>query len=230
MARASSRLEKPVALSGAAISAAAEELGVPLSLSQADLLARYAALLQQWNAVHNLTSLGSPAEILTHHLLDSLAILPSIDDIVGQKPLSVLDVGSGGGLPGIPLAVARPAFDVTLIDKVGKKVAFLTQAALELALPNAHALHGRVEAIALPRFTLVVSRAFASLAQFVAVTKGAVAADGWWAAMKGALPRAELDALRTAHPEVRVVDAIRLRIPRLEAERHLILLQRPRCP
>ena len=105
-----------------------------LSESQSDALARYAALLLRWNAVHNLTAIETPAQVLSHHLLDSLAIVPEIQRVAGDRSMRVLDVGAGGGLPGIPLAIAVPILHVTLIDKVQKKVAFLTQAKLELAL------------------------------------------------------------------------------------------------
>jgi 16S rRNA (guanine527-N7)-methyltransferase len=206
--------------------AAAAEVGVPLTDAQAEALVRFAALLRRWNAVHNLTAV-EPADILTHHLLDSLAILPSIYTIFPEKALTLLDVGAGGGLPGVPLALAEPAFSVSLVDKVAKKAAFLTQAIVELSLRNAQALNGRVETLQLPPFDLVVSRAFASLAEFVRLTRHLVKPRGWWAAMKGVLPRAEIEELRRAHPEVRAVDAIKLDIPRLGAERHLILLQRP---
>jgi 16S rRNA (guanine527-N7)-methyltransferase len=227
VAQDNSRLESAAALDGAAIRVAAAELGIRLTELQGDALARYAALLRRWNAVHNLTAIGTPAEVLSHHLLDSLSIVPAIDGIVGERRVTLLDVGSGGGLPGIPLAIARPSLDVLLLDKVQKKTAFLTQAIVELGLSNAHAIHGRVEALAREPFTLVVSRAFASLEEFVRLTRHLVAPGGWWLAMKGVLPTAEIGALRSAHPEVRLVDAIKLSVPRLGAERHLILLQRP---
>lgn len=214
-----------VPLSAEQISAASLELGFELSSAQADVLAGYAALLLRWNAVHNLTAIRSPAEVLTHHLLDSLSIVPEVKRIasVGAQ---VLDVGAGGGLPGIPLAVALPHLRITLLDKVRKKVAFLSQARLELALTNVECLHGRVEELAAtPPFDLIVSRAFASLPELVRLTRHALANGGWWCAMKGTRPTAELDALKTQAPDVRVVDQIRLRVPHLDAERHLILLQ-----
>jgi 16S rRNA (guanine527-N7)-methyltransferase len=111
-------------VASAAIAAGAAELGVALSVPQADCLARFAALLQRWNAAHNLTAIESPARILSHHLLDSIAIVRPIATIFGQKQLNVLDVGAGGGLPGIPLAIAAPGWNVSLVDKVSKKTAF----------------------------------------------------------------------------------------------------------
>ncbi|MGE5161032.1 MAG: 16S rRNA (guanine(527)-N(7))-methyltransferase RsmG [Betaproteobacteria bacterium] len=206
--------------------AGAAELGVELSAEQADQLVRFAALLVRWNAVHNLTAIDSPAGILSHHLLDSLAILPSLALICSHLQCKVLDVGSGGGLPGIPLAIARPPWRVTVVDKVQKKAAFLLQAKLELGLSNLDCLHARVEDVRTPPFDLIVSRAFSSLADFVRVSAHLLAPGGWWAAMKGTHPKDELAGLAGAMPDVRVVDVVKLAIPRLAAERHLILLQR----
>ena len=201
------------------------ELGLLLSNAQAETLARFAALLLRWNAVHNLTAIRSPAEVLTHHLLDSLSIVPEISRICSGAG-QVLDVGAGGGLPGIPLAVVLPQLRITLLDKVQKKVAFLSQAKLELALANVECLHGRVEALpAAPRFDLIVARAFASLPELVRLTRHVLADGGWWCAMKGTRPSTELDELKIQAPDVRVAEEIRLRVPHLNAERHLILLQ-----
>ena len=138
----------------------------------------------------------------------------------------MLDIGSGGGLPGIPLAVAMPAWQVTLVDKVRKKVAFLTQARVELGLKNVECIHARAEDLRVAPFDLVVSRAFASLADFVKVSSQLIAPGGWWAAMKGAVPQGEIAQLAERFPAVRVVDIVKLDVPRLGAERHLILLQR----
>jgi len=198
-----------------------------MSGAQADQLVRFAALLVRWNAVHNLTAISSLASILSHHLLDSLAILPRMSSIFGEKKCRVLDVGSGGGLPGIPLAISCPQWQVTVVDKVEKKAAFLTQAKLELGLSNLDCLHARVEDVDAPPFDLIVSRAFSSLEDFVRVSAHLLAPGGWWGAMKGVYPSAELAELARAMPDVRVVDVVKLDVPRLNAERHLILLQRP---
>jgi len=227
VARANLQPETDSPLASAAVLAGAAELGVDLSASQADQLARFAALLVRWNAVHNLTAISSATSILSHHLLDSLAILPVIASIFAEKPCRVLDVGSGGGLPGIPLAVARPRWQVTVVDKVQKKVAFLVQAKLELSLSNLDCLHARVEEVDVPPFDLIVSRAFSSLGDFVRVSAHLLAPGGCWAAMKGVYPKQELADLARTLPGVRVVDAVKLTVPRLDAERHLILLQRP---
>jgi 16S rRNA (guanine527-N7)-methyltransferase len=209
-----------------AIASAALELGLRLSESQANALARYAALLMRWNTVHNLTAIESPAQVLTHHLLDSLAIVPEIQRIGGERLMNVLDVGAGGGLPGIPLAIAAPNLHVTLIDKVQKKIAFLTQVKLELTLNNVTCVQARVETLqADSSFELIVTRAFASLVEFVSLTRHLLAPNGWWGAMKGALPSAELDELKRSVPDVRVTRTVRLQVPHLNAERHLVLMQ-----
>ena len=197
-----------------------------LTDEQTDLLVRFAALLVRWNAVHNLTAIGSCDGVFSHHLLDSLAILRPISSIFGERSLRVLDVGAGGGLPGIPLGIARSQWQVTLVDKVQKKVAFLTQAKLDLGLRNLACVHARVEELVAPPFDLIVSRAFSSLVDFVRVSGHLLAPGGWWAAMKGVYPEAELKDLTSTLPGIRVVDVVKLDVPRLDAERHLILLQR----
>jgi 16S rRNA (guanine527-N7)-methyltransferase len=227
VAPVNSRPEAGKGLTGACVVAGARESGVDLTREQGEQLARFAALLMRWNTVHNLTAIDSPDEILTHHLLDSLSILSPILRIFGQKQVRMLDVGSGGGLPGIPLAVAQPHWHVTLVDKVQKKAAFLTQARVELGLANVECVHGRAEEVSAGPFDLIVSRAFASLDEFIRVSAGLIAPGGWWAAMKGAVPKAELARLAGLFPEVRVADIVKLDVPRLGAERHLILLQRP---
>jgi 16S rRNA (guanine527-N7)-methyltransferase len=227
VARASSPPDAAAAPASADILEGARELGLGLSPEQAGQLERFAALLVRWNAVHNLTAIDSSTRILSHHLLDSLAILSPIDVIYRDQKISVLDVGAGGGLPGIPLAIARPDWSVTLVDKVEKKVAFLTQAKLELGLRNLECLHARAEELRHAPFDLIVSRAFASLADFVRLTRALRAPGGRWAAMKGSVPGDEISALRREFPDVRVIDIVKLDVPRLGAERHLILLQGP---
>jgi len=217
----------PAALVDAdAIASAASEFGLQLGASQSQALAHYAALLQRWNKVHNLTAIETPAQVLTHHLLDSLAIVPEVQRVAGGRSLQVLDVGAGGGLPGIPLAIAAPHLQVTLVDKVQKKIAFLTQAKLELALTNVACIHARVETLQTESpFQLITARAFASLATLVSLTRHLLAPNGWWCAMKGTLPSAELDELQRSTPDVRVAHTVRLNVPRLDAERHLVWMQ-----
>lgn len=190
-------------------------LGLDLPASaQAKLLA-YRDLLLKWNRTYNLTALRDPEQAISHHLLDSLAILPWI---VGG---SLLDVGSGGGLPGIPLAIAKPDLQVTMVDAVQKKVSFLQQAAIELELPNVHAVHARVEELP-GQFAQITSRAFSELAEFVRLTRHLLAPGGRWLAMKGVRPEAEITALP---PDIRVAAVEPLDVPGLRAERHLIILE-----
>lgn len=208
-----------------ALADGAAELGVPLDAGQIDRLARFADLLQRWNRVHNLTAI-EPGQTLTLHLLDSLSIVPFIAARMQAKSAPrVLDVGAGGGLPGIPLAIARPELHVTLLDKVQKKAAFLRQAQVELKLSNVDVVQARVEEHRAPAFDLIVARAFATLAELVRLTRPLLASDGCWCAMKGGLPAAEMAELAAAQPAVRIAQVAKLRVPRLDAERHLILIE-----
>ncbi len=197
----------------------AAQLGLQLEPAQLARLAQFAELLQRWNRVHNLTALG-PRETLAHHLLDSLSVVPTI-----VARLRVLDVGAGGGLPGLPLAIAAPQVHVTLLDKVAKKTAFLQQARVELALNNVEVVHARVESARLAPFDVIVARAFASLTELVRLTRPLLAAGGCWCAMKGVLPREEIAALEAADAGVRVARVVKLHVPRLDAERHLVLIE-----
>lgn len=211
-----------VVLAPAAIAAGAQAMGVELDEVAAQRLADFGRLLTRWNAVHNLTAIRSPDEVLTHHLLDSLSLVPQLLRLSGARPVRVLDVGAGGGLPGVPLAIVRPEVEVTLVDAVQKKVAFITQAALELRLRNAHARHSRVESLGLPAFPFITSRAFASLADFVSLTRNALAPGGWWLAMKGVYPGAEIAALPSF---AQVKEVVELQVPGLDEARHLVLMQ-----
>lgn len=183
--------------------------------AQARLL-DYLALLGKWNRTYNLTAIHEPERMLTHHILDSLAILPEI------HCNRLLDVGSGAGLPGIPLAVARPDLRVTVMDASHKKCAFMQQAAIELKLGNVQVLHGRVEDHhpAEP-YPGIVSRAFSELNEFVRLTRHLLAPGGEWLAMKGLYPNEELALLKGA----RLKRDVRLHIPGLDADRHLIVLE-----
>ena len=202
----------------AQLRAGVEALGLTLSAGQQSALLAYLALLGKWNRTYNLTAIHEPERMLTHHLLDSLAVLPH----VGEGPL--LDVGSGGGLPGIPLAIARPGLAVTLIDASQKKCGFMQQAAIELKLPNVKVLHGRVEALPASAYGQIASRAFSDLSEFVRLTRALLAPGGHWLAMKGVLPHEELAQVRNM-PGVRGVEHHRLQVPGLDAERHLIILE-----
>lgn len=206
------------------LATAATQLDLALTETQCVQLARYAELLQKWNSVHNLTAIDAPEQVLTHHLLDSLAIVRPVRALLaGRSDVQLLDVGSGGGLPGIPLAIALPELQVTLIDKVQKKVAFLMQAKLELQLRNLKPLHGRVEQQrSLDPFPLIVSRAFASLLDFVSLTRPLLAEGGAWLAMKGVVPE---DEIRALPPWVQVHAVLPLEVPDLHAHRHLLELR-----
>ena len=212
----------------AQIASATEPLGLRLTPRMLDQLQAYLALLQRWNATYNLTALRDPAQMLTHHLFDCLAVVPALRRWASERSdatiaPSLLDVGSGGGLPGAVIAIVEPSWAVTCIDAVGKKTAFVRQVAAELALPNLHATHSRVEQLT-GRFDLVTSRAFATLAEFAELTQALLAVDGVWVAMKAKLSVDE----RTAVPEnVDLFHVEQLRIPGLDAERCLVWM-RPR--
>lgn len=197
------------------------ELGVSLSDAQLDQLMAYLALIQKWNKVYNLTAVRDPQEMLTHHLLDSLtAIAPLLRHTQGQ-PCKVLDVGSGGGLPGIVLAICRPELDVSCVDTVGKKAAFIQQAAATLKLPNLRGIHARVESLTGP-FDVICCRAFASLPDFVTWSRGALAEQGVWMAMKAKHPQAEIDGLPA---DVKVFHVEPLVVPGLDVERCMVWMR-----
>ena len=197
------------------------ELGLELNDAQLGKLLDYVALLAKWNAVYNLTAIRDPRQMLIQHILDSLSIVPHL---AGRGPSSVLDVGSGGGLPGIVLAIVLPDWTVTLNDIVHKKTAFQAQAKAELGLPNLSVVTGRVETlkpgVEVPaKFDVIVSRAFAELADFVTLARHLVAQQGAIWAMKGVRPDGEIERLPAgAHAK----QIIRLKVPSLEAERHLV--------
>ncbi|MDR6410850.1 16S rRNA (guanine(527)-N(7))-methyltransferase RsmG [Paraburkholderia terricola] len=199
----------------------ARELGLDLSDAQLGKLLDYVALLSKWNAVYNLTAIRDPRQMLIQHILDSLSIVPHL---APRGPSSALDVGSGGGLPGIVLAIVLPEWTVTVNDIVHKKTAFQAQAKAELGLANLSVVTGRVETLRpgaeVPaKFDVIVSRAFAELADFVTLARHLVAEHGAIWAMKGQRPDDEIERLPAgAHVE----QIIRLNVPALDAERHLI--------
>ena len=183
-------------------------------------LQAYVALLAKWNRAYNLTAIREPERMVTHHVLDALAILPHLP---GRDGLRVLDVGSGGGVPGLPLAIARPGWHVTLLDANSKKTAFLTQAAIELPARNVDVVTARVEAYAANApYDVVVSRAFSELADFVHGAARHVAPGGMLAAMKGVYPHDEIAHLPAG---ASVVAAPAIIVPGLDAARHLVVLR-----
>jgi 16S rRNA (guanine527-N7)-methyltransferase len=197
-------------------------LGLSLSDTECATLDAYVALLAKWNRTYNLTAIREPARMVTHHVLDALAVLPHLPQSAG---LRLLDVGAGGGVPGIPLAIARPEWKVVLVDSNGKKATFLTQAAIELALPNVRAVATRVEDLHdEPQFDVVIARAFSDLRTFAHSSARHLSTAGALYAMKGVYPAEEIAALP---PSIEVVAAPKLRVPGLDAERHLIVM-RPR--
>jgi 16S rRNA (guanine527-N7)-methyltransferase len=207
----------------AVLQAGADKLGLQLSASQQDKLLAYVALMSKWNRVYNLTSLRDPAQMMTHHILDSLTVMQAFSDAN-----NVLDVGSGGGLPGIVLAIwaqeHRPQMRISMIDTVNKKTAFLTQVKAELQLTNVSVYTGRVEELAVGQlFDVITSRAFAELNDFINWSQHLLAVDGQFLAMKGVMPDEEIARLPEGW-EVKQVKA--LHVPDLDVERHLIYIGR----
>jgi 16S rRNA (guanine527-N7)-methyltransferase len=202
--------------------AAAEQLGHPLTEVQAGHLLAYRDLIAKWNKVYNLTSLREPAQMLSHHIIDSLAAAPPLLKHLKQTGLGLcrlLDVGSGGGLPGVVLATVIDDLDVTCVDTVGKKAAFVQQAANELGLKNLRGVHARVEELQAAPFDVITSRAFASLLDFVQLTRMHLKPGAVWMALKGKMPDDEIAALPA---DVEVFHVEQLHVPGLDAERCII--------
>jgi len=203
-------------------------LGLVLSADQQAQLLAYMDLIAKWTKVYNLTAVRDANEMLTHHLLDSLAVVAPLRRELaklvlpeGQAQLRVLDVGAGAGLPGIVIAITCPEVSVTCVDTVAKKAAFIQQVAATLKLPNLKGLHARVESLTQP-YDLVCSRAFASLVDFTTWSQSALAGHGVWMAMKGKHPDQELAVL----PEsVKVFHVEQLHVPGLDAERCIIWMR-----
>lgn len=206
-----------------ALSDIADQLQLMLTESQLDLLLAYLGLLVRWNVTYNLTSVREPADMLTQHLADCLAVVrPLIASLGDAREVRILDVGSGAGLPGLILAATMPQVTVLCLDKVGKKVAFIRHALAELGLKNLHAEHARVEALAAGKFDVIVSRAFSSLADFVSLTRPHLAQNGVWLAMKGKHPT---DELLEAQPRADVFHVEPLQVPGSEAQRCLVWMR-----
>jgi len=196
----------------------AAEIGLSLGRGERDKLLEYLALLEKWNQVYNLTAIRDREKMVSGHLLDCLAVIPYV---TGAR---VLDAGSGAGFPGIPIALARPEFQVVLLDSNHKKAAFLRQAVADLQLNNATVVCERVETwLASEKFDCIISRAFAEIAEFIALTGHLLAPGGVFAAMKGVHPYEEIERL-PADFRVRQVHAFA--VPGLGAERHLVMIER----
>lgn len=232
------------------LQAAAAELGLELSDIQLDQLLAYLALLQKWNKVYNLTAVRDPAQMLSHHLIDSLSViaplqrhgaasrapgrpkedLPSLGEVPaysqaeGRHVSRLMDVGAGGGLPGVVIAICFPGTDVSCVDAVAKKTTFIQQVAAELKLPNLHGVHSRVEQLKTEPFGVITSRAFASLVDFTSLTRQHLAEGAVWMAMKGQHPADEIAALPA---DVSVFHVEQLAVPGLDAQRCIIWM-RPR--
>ena len=209
----------------AALRQGAQALGLALNEGQIAQLLDFLALLQKWNKVYNLTAVRDPQEMLTHHLLDSLAAVAPLRRHLAGLPAGqgarLLDVGSGGGLPGVVFAICCPEVDVSCVDTVAKKAAFIQQAAAALKLPNLHGIHARVETLAGP-FDVVSCRAFAALADFTAWSRQALAPHAVWLAMKGRHPSDEIAALPAT---VQVFHVEPLTVPGLGAERCIVWMR-----
>jgi 16S rRNA (guanine527-N7)-methyltransferase len=203
-------------------------LALSLTDSQVSALLTYLELIQKWTKVYNLTAVREPAEMLTHHLLDSLAAVAplrrQLDNLklnFGNTPLRLLDVGSGAGLPGVVIAICCPEIRVDCVDTVGKKAAFIQQVAMTLKLSNLHGVHARVESL-MDKYQIVSSRAFASLLDFTTWSRQALGEQGLWMAMKGKYPTDELAALPG---DVQMFHVEQLQVPGLDAERCLLWMR-----
>ncbi len=225
----------------AALRKGAAELNLALDDAQIASLLAYLGLIQKWTKVYNLTAVRDPAQMLTHHLLDSLAVIEPLQrsmslkgpvvsgadlqgaaDGTASAPLRLLDVGSGAGLPGVVIALCCPQVTVHCVDAVAKKRAFIQQVAATLRLPNLHGLHARVESLAGP-YDVICSRAFATLVDFTQWSSGALAEQGVWLAMKGKLPGDEIAILP---PSIQMFHVEPVTVPGLDAERCLVWMRR----
>ena len=200
----------------------AHALGVHLNAQQYEQLFSYISALVKWNHVYNLSALHDADEIAVKHILDSLAVVPSLRAYTKNKPQKLLDVGSGAGLPGAVIAITCSEIDVSCVDASAKKAAFVQQIAGSLALENLHSRHGRVQELR-GSFDVVTSRAFSSLADFCASSQHVLAPRGAWLAMKGKRPDGEIAALPSC---VEVFHVEQLKVPGLDAERCLVWLRR----
>jgi 16S rRNA (guanine527-N7)-methyltransferase len=201
------------------------ELGLDRSDALVDQLLAYQDQIARWNKVYNLTAVRDPQQMLTHHLLDSLAAIPPLLQQTGERSVKLLDVGSGGGLPGVVMAITCPQMEVHCVDTVLKKATFIQQVAASLKLPNLRGIHARVESLKAQEgsgYDVICSRAFASLADFTAWSRAALNPGGVWMAMKGKHPAEEIAALP---PDVAVFHVEPLVVPGLDADRCIVWMK-----
>lgn len=205
---------------------ACESLELPVTAAQTDQLLTYLAQMQRWNRTYNLTAIRDPEQMLVQHVFDSLSVVnPLARAFDPDSETKVYDIGSGGGLPGVVLAIMLPAWQISCVDAVEKKMAFVRQMSGVLSLPNLRALHGRVEALAPAQCDIVISRAFASLVDFASLAGRHVRNDGTLVGMKGKVPDDEIQALHQ-HGEWHVDHIQSLQVPQLDAQRCLIWMRR----
>lgn len=195
-----------------------QQMNIDLTVPQQLQLLAFIDLLKKWNSTYNLTALRNDQDVISHHILDSLTLLPYVEHARG-----LIDVGSGGGMPGIPVAIARPDLPVALLDANSKKTSFLQQAVIELGLANVQVITARVEAMVGEQFDVITSRAFAELNDFITITKQLMAKGGCWAAMKGVYPYEEIERLPD---NVELIQVDKLTVPHLNAERHMVLVRK----
>ncbi|RYX95459.1 MAG: 16S rRNA (guanine(527)-N(7))-methyltransferase RsmG [Comamonadaceae bacterium] len=203
-----------------------DQLHIALNDGQVAQCLDYLNLIQKWNKVYNLTAVREPQEMLTHHLLDSLTIIPPLMGHVSGRTIRLLDVGSGAGLPGVVIAICCPDISVACVDTVSKKAAFVQQAAVTLKLPNLRGLHARVESLTEP-YDVISSRAFASLPDFVNWSRSALAEQGVWLAMKGKQPTEEIAALPSFAEVFHVEQLI---VPGLDVQRCIVWMSHRSAP
>lgn len=202
---------------------AAQTLGLQLSETQLQQLLDYLGLIQKWNKVYNLTAVRDPQAMLVQHLVDSLSLIPALRrHLAATGGQRLMDVGSGGGLPGVVVAICEPGLDVSCVDAVAKKASFIQQVAAELRLQNLHGLHSRVEELKVPPFDVITSRAFASLLDFTTLTRQHLKPGAIWLAMKGQHPDEEIAALPA---DLAVFHVEQLQVPGLDAQRCLIWIK-----
>ncbi len=204
----------------------AEQMGIDITPEQVARLGHYVELLAKWNRVYNLTAVRDPEEMVSRHILDSLSIYPQVANLVGSGE-SFIDVGSGPGLPGIPLAIMLPDREVSTLDCVGKKTRFQQQACTELGLSNVTTLNERVEKWQPEKpYDLVMSRAFSSITDMITGTEHFLKRGGRWLAMKGIRPQGELDELQRNRTDISVKESHSLTVAGCEGQRHLVILER----